>query len=198
MVLSRKSSGCPCSHTAMQQDSSPQQPEGSHHFTHEHIQQTFLHTLCYSTSWSQASQVQHQQHIRQQTSAHANSQFVPLLSTSAQGGRPHISETILSVFQGIVPNKTLAACPGSNSSRVKSCKFSHVWGSLVFALPLMRTQADCDSSLSCAISTVVDYSKEELCLSSTCLTWLTCSEDCICLHVTREQAELYHPLLQHL
>lgn len=134
--------------------------EGSHHFTQEHIQQTFLHTLCHSTSWGQASQVQHQQHIHQQTSAHANSQFVPLLSTSAQGEHSHISETILGVFQGIAPNQTLAACPGSNSSRVKSCKFSHVRGSLVFVLPLMRTQADCDSSLSCAISTVVDYSKE--------------------------------------
>lgn len=105
----------------------------------EHVQQTFLHTLCHGTSWSQASLVQHQQHILQQTSAHANhAEFVPVLSTSAQEGGPHISETILSIFQAIAPDQTPAVCPGSNSSRVKSCKFSNVRGALIFLLPLMR------------------------------------------------------------
>lgn len=100
------------------------------------LQQSFLRTLCTS---SQASLVQHQQHILQPISVHANhAEFVPVLSTSAQEGGLHISEAILSVFQAIAPNQTLAVCSDCNSSRVKTCKFSNVQGSLVFILPLMR------------------------------------------------------------
>jgi len=92
-------------------------------------------------------------------------QFVPVLSISAQEAGPHVSETTLSVFQAIAPNQTLVIYPGSNSSRVKSCKLSNVWRSLVFILRLMRQQEPrlTVTALSCAISAVVDYSKEKSC-----------------------------------
>lgn len=82
-------------------------------------------------------------------------------------------------FQAIAPRQTLAMCPGSNLSRMKcrgqQCK--GLTGLCSFLDETTQTQADCVSPLSCMIC----YSKEN-CLSSTCLTWLTCCEDHLCLH----------------
>lgn len=116
-VLSRKSPGCHCTQAAVQQSVPHSRWRAATTSHMEYMQQTFLHTLCHSTSRSQASLVQHQQHDLQQTSLHANpAEFVQGRSHSALDGSPHISETILRVFQAIPPNQTLAEGPGNNLS----------------------------------------------------------------------------------
>lgn len=146
MVLAQGTSLPACSHPQEEEPRLPCSTSAGHAAPHSSREaattsytELIQHLLHHSTSRCQASAVWHQEHTLWQAPAHANhAELVPVLNTTAQEQGPHISGTILSIFQVIGPNQTLAVCPGSNSSRAKSCEFSNIQQCLVFAGPLKR------------------------------------------------------------
>lgn len=166
-VLSRRSPGCPCSQAAVQQVSrahcSPQQLKGSHCFTHgAHTANLPLYPPPrHLTEPSQCSLA---------PEAHPPANFCPCkpcrVCPSAQhlssGARaPHLRD-----HSQCLPSDSSQPNPGSVSRQGKILQVQQCTALSGLCSPLdetTQTQADCDSSLSCAISAVVDCSREKGC-----------------------------------